>query len=82
MSVTIYYISLMKLWDDEKILDPIPVCPCGAGHQTADHGTRNRLIQFLMELHDIYDSILDQILLLDLMPSVANVYSMVLRVEK
>lgn len=82
MSIIMYYTALKKLWDKYRILEPIPVCTYGAGRQIVDHSTRNRLIQFLMGLHDCYDSIRDQILLLEHVPSVAKAYSMVLRMEK
>lgn len=82
MTLIMYYIALKKLWAEYHVFKPILVCTCSAGRQIVEHGTRNRLIQNLMGLNDSYDSIRDQILLLDPIPSVTKAYSMVLRVEK
>lgn len=82
LTVIMYYTALKQLWEEYRVLEPIPICTCGAGKQIAEHGTRTRLIQFLMGLSDSFDSTRDQILLLDPVPSVAKGYSMVLRVEK
>lgn len=43
---------------------------------------RNYLIQFVIGLNDMYDTICCQFLLMEPIPSVANAYSMVMRVEK
>ncbi|KAK4381354.1 hypothetical protein Sango_2975700 [Sesamum angolense] len=41
-----------------------------------------KLVQFLMGLNDSYDSIRNQILIMNPFPSINNAYSMVLRVER
>lgn len=48
----------------------------------ADTLYSTRLVQFLMDLNDAYDSIKGQILLLELLPNVNRAYAMVLQVEK
>lgn len=31
MSITMHYTALKKLWHEYKMLEPVPVCFCGAG---------------------------------------------------
>ncbi|KAK9116142.1 hypothetical protein Sjap_015089 [Stephania japonica] len=42
----------------------------------------DRLMQFLMRLHDVFNHVRNQILVLDPLPSINKAYSMILRVEK
>lgn len=82
LTVMMYYTALKKLWVEFCVLEPVLVYTCGAGRQIAEHRTRHQFIQFLMGLNESFDSIRDQILLLELVRSMAKAYSMVLRVEK
>lgn len=59
LTVKMYYTSLEKLWDEFRVLELVPVCTCGAERQSVEHGTRSRLIQFLIGLNDKFDSIKD-----------------------
>ncbi|KAL2237831.1 UNVERIFIED_CONTAM: hypothetical protein Sindi_0974800 [Sesamum indicum] len=44
--------------------------------------TSYQLMQFLMGLNDVYDHIKNQILLMDPLPTIAEAYSIVHKVEK
>ena len=57
-------------------------CTCGNVKAVASILSNNQLMQFLMGLNESFDGIRSQILLLDPLPSVNKVYSMVLRIEK
>ena len=57
-------------------------CTCGNVKAVTSILSNNQLMQFLMGLNESFDGIRSQILLLDLLPSVNKVYSMVLRIEK
>ena len=66
---------------------PLPSCscrPCTCGNTKAIASTffSHQLMQFLMGLNESFDSVRSQILLLDSIPSVNKVYSMVLIIEK
>lgn len=63
-------------------LTPVPECSCVAAKVVVDALDSNRLIQFLMGLNDVYDSIRAQVLLMEPLPSTNKAYSMILRVEK
>ncbi|KAL0286577.1 UNVERIFIED_CONTAM: hypothetical protein Sangu_2727200 [Sesamum angustifolium] len=55
---------------------------CGFTRTTAEDDNLTKLVQFLMGLNDSYDSIRNQILVMDPFSSINNAYSMVLRVER
>ena len=85
--VSQYYIKLKKAWDELNYLMHVPNCscrPCTCGNVKAVASilSNNQLMQFLMILNESFDSVRSQILLLDLLPSINEVYSMVLRIEK
>ena len=87
MSVSQYYTKLKKAWDELNHLMHVPNCsrrPCTCGNVKAVASilSNNQLMQFLMGLNESFDGIRSQILLLDLLPSVNKVCSMVLRIEK
>ncbi|KAG8657892.1 hypothetical protein MANES_03G091160v8 [Manihot esculenta] len=80
-SVTEYYTSLKKKWDELLCLAPLPVC-CETGTAIIDYDNNRRLMQFLMGLGDEYDNVKNQILLQDPLPSINKAYSMIMSVEK
>ncbi|KAL2230364.1 UNVERIFIED_CONTAM: hypothetical protein Sindi_1630800 [Sesamum indicum] len=81
MFVAVYFTRLKKLWDELTSLDPLPSCTCGASKKLSERITSSQLMQFLMGLSDVYNHVRNQVLLMDLLPTVGKAYSMVLRVE-
>ncbi|KAL4585873.1 hypothetical protein LXL04_010500 [Taraxacum kok-saghyz] len=81
-SLSKYYTNLKQLWDQLSCIVQIPTCTCGSGKANVDLAFSTRLIQFLMGLSDNYESLRNQILVLDPLPSVHKAYSMALSVEK
>lgn len=81
-SLSKYYTNLKQLWDQLNSLVQIPSCTCSSAKAISDHNSSTRLMQFLMGLNDTYDSLRNQILVLDPLPSVYKAYSMALSVEK
>lgn len=81
MSMMQYFLKLKQMWEDFAYLRPIPKCSCGAVMKKLLEIEQDKVLKFLMGLHDGYDSIRGQILLLDPLPSVKKTYSMVVRVE-
>lgn len=82
MTIAQYYTKFKKYWDELGCLTPIPKCTCGVAKFVSDNLDSNRLMQFLMGLSDMYDSIRGQILLMEPLPNVNRAYSMILGVEK
>jgi len=80
-TVSVYYGKLKTIWDETLIYDPIPSCNCGAMKIIYDRYQRDYIFQFLMGLNDSYSPIRDQIMLLDLIPTIARVFSIIQQQE-
>ncbi|KAJ9162858.1 hypothetical protein P3X46_022600 [Hevea brasiliensis] len=76
-----YYTKLKQFWDELANIEVIPSCTCGSMKTAIDIYDKDKLMQFLMGLSDVYDQVWRQILLTDPLPSVNKAYSMVLGVE-
>ncbi|KAL0393131.1 UNVERIFIED_CONTAM: hypothetical protein Sradi_2535900 [Sesamum radiatum] len=87
LNVVEYFNNLTALWDELECLMPTRTCSCGlcvCGFTkiAAEDDNLTKLVQFLMGLNYSYDSIRNQILVMDLFPSVNKTYAMVLRIER
>ena len=88
MSIVAYYNKLNKLWDEQNELEPPDNCTCVAAcfcaHQekSARKEQRHKLMQFLMGLSTKYDSLKDQITIMEPWPTVEKAYNMLVSVEK
>nr|KYP33713.1 hypothetical protein KK1_045413 [Cajanus cajan] len=83
LSITKYYMSMKTLWDEPKILDPIPTCICNA-KCTCDalmnlnkHRNTKTTVRFLRGLNEQYSTVRSQIMLIDPLPPINKVYSLV-----
>ncbi|KAF5445535.1 hypothetical protein F2P56_034581 [Juglans regia] len=81
-SVSIYYSKLKTFWDELSIYDPIPACNCGSMKTLLDRYQRDCVFQFLKDLRDSYANVRDQIMLLDPLPSVTKVFSLIHQQEQ
>ncbi|GAA0173130.1 hypothetical protein LIER_26809 [Lithospermum erythrorhizon] len=72
-SVALFFNKIKRLWEELAILKPEPAAALNG---------EERMMKFLMGLGDKYDAIMNQIFLMDLLPTVAKTYSMVSEVEK
>ncbi|KAL0304654.1 UNVERIFIED_CONTAM: Retrovirus-related Pol polyprotein from transposon RE1 [Sesamum angustifolium] len=87
LSVTAYLTKVKKLWNELSCLDPAPKCTCGKciceiSKVISPKNESTELMQFLMGLHEVYESERSQILMMDPLPDVEKAYAMVLSVEK
>ena len=82
MSVAAYYTRLKGLWDELASYSDVPTCTCGAMKDHAERDERNRVMQFLMGLNDSYAAARGQILLMQPLPSIRNIYSLISQEEK
>ncbi|KAF5449681.1 hypothetical protein F2P56_030100 [Juglans regia] len=80
--VSVYYGKLKTLWDELNVFDPLPDCSCGNLKILSDRYHRDCAIQFLMGLNDSYTNSRDQIMLLDPLPSVGKVLSLIQQQER
>ena len=82
LSVAAYFTKLKGLWDELSSYNDLPVCSCGAIKKVEEREQRGKVMQFLMGLNESYSAIRGQILLMQPLPVVGRVYSMVLNEEK
>ena len=80
--ITQYFSNLKKLWDELSYLESLPPYTCGVARIFSDFVESHKIMQFFMGLNEEFDNSKDQILLLDPLPSLSKVCSMVLKVEK
>lgn len=81
-SVSLYFTKLKGLWDELMNYRPIPECSCGSSKSNLDYQHQDYVFQFLMGLNDSFSHIRGQILLIDPMPSINKVFSLVLQEER
>ena len=86
--VSTYYTNLKGLWDEFLNYRPIPSCSCGAkcvcglSKTLSDYQHYDNVLSFLMGLNDSYLQVRSQILLMDPLPSINKVFSMIQQYEK
>ncbi|XP_074327756.1 uncharacterized protein LOC141665669 [Apium graveolens] len=80
-----YFTKMKMLWDDIDALCLIPVCSCGcscgASQKLSKFQQDQRIIQFLMGLNETYNVIKGSILMRSPLPSIGQVYSLLLQEE-
>ncbi|KAF5451070.1 hypothetical protein F2P56_031369 [Juglans regia] len=80
-SVSIYFGKLKTLWDELHIYDPLPDCTCGKLTILLDRYQRDCVIQFLMGLNESFHATRNQIMLLDPLPPINKIFSMIQQQE-
>ncbi|XP_030963078.1 probable serine/threonine-protein kinase roco5 isoform X2 [Quercus lobata] len=86
-SITSYFTQLKVLWDQLQHVRPFPVCSCGSctcnlGQKVSDLQHQDLVVRFLMGLNDSYSQVRAQILLMDPLPSINEVYSLLIQEER
>jgi len=81
MFVTEHYAKFKQLRDQLLNYKPMPECSCGAIKILSNSHNKAYVMRFLMGLNESFDTVRSQILMLDLFPSMSNVYSLVLQEE-
>uniref|UniRef100_A0A803LHY7 Retrotransposon Copia-like N-terminal domain-containing protein n=1 Tax=Chenopodium quinoa TaxID=63459 RepID=A0A803LHY7_CHEQI len=90
MSVSEYYGKLKGYWDKINSIEGFPDCSCGSMSKCScnmlkkllERDEKNKMIDFLMGLNRGYDNLKQNIIGMDLLPTVNKAYQMVLQVEK
>ncbi|KAF8405658.1 hypothetical protein HHK36_007734 [Tetracentron sinense] len=70
---------LKTKWDELSTYITLPSCGCGAAKALADLHQQDRLMHFLMGLHESYAPVRSQILLMDPLPTVSKAYNLILQ---
>ncbi|XP_059434757.1 uncharacterized protein LOC132167750 [Corylus avellana] len=81
-SVSSYFTALKGLWDELDNYQPIPTCTCGALKIIVSYHQQQHVYQFLMGLNESYSQVRGQILLIDPLPSINKVFSLVIQEER
>jgi hypothetical protein len=88
VSVSAYYTKLQGFWEELLNYRPIPICTCipscscGAMRQVVDNYHQACLMQFLMGLNETFTQVRGQILLMDPMPHIDKVFSLLRQEER
>ena len=86
-SVLDYFIELRTLWDELNSHRPIPHCTCvhpcrcDSIRLAKYYRTEDQILQFLTGLNDTFSVVKTQILLMDPLPPINKVYSLVVQEE-
>ena len=86
--VSDYYTQLQGLWEELLNYSPNPVCncfpscSCGAMTKTLEKYEQRCVMQFLMDLNESFASVRGQILLMDPMPPINKVFSLIRQEER
>ena len=85
--VTKYFTNLSILWDEIQNYEPLPTCSCEkcvchANEKISNIHHKEVVMQLLMGLNDSFSHIQGQIFLMDPIPSVEKVYSLLIQDEK
>jgi len=81
-SVSTYFTTLKALWDELEHQESMPCCTCGAAKAIQAKHQRQYVYQFLIGLNESYSHVRGQILLLDPLPPMNKVFSLVLQEER
>ncbi|XP_052735367.1 uncharacterized protein LOC128197453 [Vigna angularis] len=87
-SVTQYFTDLKILWEELEFLRPIPICsckiPCKCDLSRASQKYRDmeHVICFLKGLSECYDTVKTQILLMEPLPNINRVFSLIIQQER
>ncbi|KAJ0920051.1 putative RNA-directed DNA polymerase [Helianthus annuus] len=80
-SVAEYYNKLTTMWKQFDAMLHLPTCSCQAAKDFNDFSTLIKLMQFLMGLDDVYQSVRTNLLTREPLPSVKVAFSVVSREE-
>jgi len=81
-SVSAYYTQLKGLWDELLSFRPVSNCSCGGSKVLVEHHQQEYVFHFLMGLNESFANIRGQILLVDPLPPINKVFSLVIQEER
>ncbi|XP_068305030.1 uncharacterized protein [Pyrus communis] len=82
ITVSSYFTKLKALWDERDAAISLPDCDYNTLQHVLAFQQNQKAIKFLMGLNETFSAVKDQILLMDPLPPINKVYSLVLRHEK
>ncbi|KAL5582411.1 hypothetical protein UlMin_014853 [Ulmus minor] len=82
IDINTYYTRMKILWDELREFKPIPVCNCGGMRVWMEDQQNECVMQFLMGLNDSYAQLHAQILMVEPLPPLNKVFSLVVQEER
>jgi hypothetical protein len=82
LTISTYYTKLKALWEELNNYRPISACSCGAQKSALEYFQQESVFQFLMGLNDSFSHIRGRILLIDPLPPMNKVFSLLLQEER
>ncbi|XP_075521145.1 uncharacterized protein LOC142554359 [Primulina tabacum] len=80
-TISTYYSSLRRLWDEYSSLLVLPSCSCESAKKYLQHDQQHKLLQFLMGLNESYVHVRSQILMMNPLPSVGQAFALISQEE-
>ncbi|PNY12985.1 retrovirus-related Pol polyprotein from transposon TNT 1-94 [Trifolium pratense] len=87
-SVTDFYSDLKTLWEELELYLPIPTCTCHhrctceAMRSARRHHSLLQIVRFITSLNDHFSTVKSQILIMDPLPPINKVFSLVIHHER
>ena len=80
--VSQYFTKLKVIREELNTYKPLVTCSCGGVKPLQEYLQREHVMVFLMGLNDMYANVRGQILLIDPLPPISKVFSLILQKEK
>ncbi|XP_055823271.1 uncharacterized protein LOC129891811 [Solanum dulcamara] len=80
-TVSFYFSRLSDLWDEFDALIPPPTCNCETSRVFTKHKQKHRIFQLFTGLNDSYSRAKSQILMMQPLPSLNQIYALVMQKE-
>ncbi|KAI9196047.1 hypothetical protein LWI28_020507 [Acer negundo] len=77
-----YFTKLKTLWVELREFRPVSACNCGGLKDLMEFQQQEYILQFLMGLNESYSQIRAQILMIDHLPPINKVFSLVIQEER
>ena len=78
-SISVYFTKLKTIW--EELSNYRPVCTCGGVKNLSSHYQMEYIMSFLMRLNDSFAQVRGQLLLMDPLPPIIKVFSLISQEE-
>ena len=82
LSMSNYFTQMKALWDEMQEYRPTTECNCGGLRPILDHFQSEQVMQFLMGLNDQFAQARAQILLMEPIPPINKVFSLIIQEER
>ncbi|KZV43138.1 hypothetical protein F511_07953 [Dorcoceras hygrometricum] len=82
MDVSSYYTKLRTLWDELRDYQPTSACTCGSMREWLNYQNQECVMHFLMGLNESYAQFRSQVLMIEPLQVIAQVFALVIQEER